>query len=269
MSVLCRLYQVSRCGYYAWAARGASPRADANAKLWEHIVRIHAASRKTYGSPRIHQQLRREGRCVSKTRIERLMRQNGLKARSATLYHANPGLHAFYTSIPNQQLDRIATGADQLWVGDITYLKVGTHWRYLSTVMDKYSRRIIGWSLSKNKDANLTLAALNRAVWNRRPGPGLIFHSDRGIEFAAFAFRERLQLLGFVQSMNRPGEMTDNAHMESFYHSMKSDVIHGRTFDTEKAVAHVIRGYIPFYNHRRLHSLLGYVPPVEYEQRCT
>jgi len=267
VTVLCRLYGVSRCGYYAWAVRDESRRAKANEALWPQILRIHAQSRKTYGSPRIHQQLKREGQCVSKTRVERLMRQNGLKGRSATLYYANPGLHAFYTSIPNQQLARIASGPDQLWVGDITYLKVGSAWRYLATVMDKYSRRIVGWSLSKNKDANLTLAALNRAVHNRRPGPGVIFHSDRGIEFAAFCFRERLQQLGFVQSMNRPGAMTDNAHMESFYHSMKSDVIHGITFQADREIEKTIRSYIPFYNHRRLHSLLGYVTPVEYEQR--
>lgn len=268
MSVLCRLYGVSRCGYYAWAARDVSPRAKADDKLWRHIVRIHRSSHKTYGSPRIHRQLKREGERIGKARIERLMRKNGLKARSATLYYSNPGLHGFYTSIPNQQLNRIARRPDQLWVGDITYLKLGNTWRYFATVMDKYSRRIVGWSLSKTKDANLTLAALNRAVHNRRPRPGLIFHSDRGIEFGAFCFRERLQQLRFVQSMNRPGTMTDNAHMESFYHSMKSDVVHGVTFKTDRDIEATVRRYIPFYNYRRLHSLLGYVTPVEYEQRC-
>jgi putative transposase len=267
VSVLCRFYGVSRCGYYAFASRAVSARTAANEALLASIARIHTESHKTYGSPRIHRQLRREGERVGKSRVERLMRQNGVKGRSATLYHANPGLHAFYLSIPNRQLDRIATGPDQVWVGDITYLKLGNAWRYLATVMDKYSRRIIGWSLSKNKDANLTLSALNRAVHNRRPGPGLVFHSDRGIEFAAFCFRERLQQRGFVQSMNRPGTMTDNAHMESFYHSMKSDVVHGVTFQSDRDIEKTIRGYVPFYNHRRLHSLLGYVTPVEYEQQ--
>lgn len=267
MSVMCRLYGVSRCGYYAWRARPVSERATSNAGLWKRILRIHADSRKTYGSPRIHRQLRREGACVGRARIERLMRHNGLKARAATLYHANPGTHAFFAAIPNVSRARRATGPDQVWVGDITYLKVGTHWRYLATVMDQFSRRIVGWSLGRNKDVTLTLAALNRAVFNRRPSPRVIFHSDRGIEYAAYAFRDRLTQLGFAQSMNRPGEMTDNAHMESFFHSFKSDEIHGRDFGNEREMARAIRSDIPFYNHRRLHSLLGYVPPAEYEQQ--
>ncbi len=162
-------------------------------------------SRGTYGSPRIHQALRAAGTRVSRRRVARLMREAGLRARAAKLYRAIPGLHAFFTSIPNCQLDCLATGPDQVWVGDITYLKVGGAWRYLAVVMDRYSRRIVGWSLGRHKDARLTLAALNHAVFNRRPRPGLIFHSDRGIEYAAYAFRGRLATLGFVQSMNRPG----------------------------------------------------------------
>jgi putative transposase len=193
--------------------------------------------------------------------------KNRLKARAATLYRSRVGQRAFYASLPNQQLDRVASAPDQVWVGDVTYLKVGIHWRYFATVMDKYSRRILGWSLSRTKDVSLTLAAFNRAVANRRTAAGVIFHSDRGIEFAAFAFRERLQTLGFVQSMNRPGEVTDNAYMESFFHSMKSDIIHGATFVTDREITQTIQRYIPFYNRQRLHSLLGYVPPVEYERR--
>ncbi len=147
------------------------------------------------------------------------MREAGLRARAAKLYRANPGLHGFYTSMPNRQLDRLATGPDQVWVGDIPYLHVAGAWRYLAVVMDRYSRRIVGWSLGPYKDARLTLAALDRAVFNRRPRPGIVFHTDRGIEYAAYAFRRRLAGLGFVQSMNRPGTMADNAHMESFFHS--------------------------------------------------
>lgn len=265
MSVMCRLYGVTRAGYYAWKGRGESARAKADVRLWVHIERIYQASGGTYGSPRIHAALKAQGSGVGKKRIERSMRKHGLRARSAKLYHANPGSHAFFASIPNRQLDIIADRADRVWVGDITYLKVGGQWRYLAIVIDKYSRRVVGWSLGRNKDVALTLASLNRAVFHRRPGPGVIFHTDRGIEYAGYAFRDRLTELGFVQSMNRPGKLTDNAHMESFFHSMKSDVVHGVVFEQEKELQTMMRSYIPFYNQKRLHSSLGYLSPVQYE----
>ena len=154
-------------------------------------------------------------------------------------------------------------------MGDITYLKVAGAWRYLAVVMDRYSRRIIGWSLGPTKDARLTLAALNRAVFKRRPRPGVIFHSDRGVEYAAYAFRDRLAALGFVQSMNRPREITDNAYMESFFHSMKSDVIHGVSFARDAELTNLLRSYIPYYNGERLHSGIGYSSPIDYEARAT
>jgi transposase InsO family protein len=201
--------------------------------------------------------------------VARLMREAGLRARAAKLYRRIPGLHGFFASIPNRQLDRLTTAPDQVWVGDITYLKVAGTWRDLAAVMDRYSRRIIGWSLGPTRDVRLTLAALNRAVFNRRPQPGVIFHTDRGIEYAAYAFRDRLAALGFVQSMNRPGEITDNAHMESFFHSMKSDVVHGVTLTRDADLARLLRSYIPYYNGVRLHSGIGYASPVDYETQTT
>jgi putative transposase len=231
-------------------------------------MNIHAKSMETYGSPRVHETLKAAGESISRGRVERIMREKGLKARAAKLYRSNPGHHAFYASIPNHQLEKIATSPDQVWVGDVTYLKVGKVWRYLAVVMDKYSRRVIGWSLGKARDANLTIAALNRAVFNRRKASGVIFHTDRGIEYAAYAFRRRLSQLGFMQSMNRPGTMVDNAHIESFFHSMKSDVIHGKEFHKEKEIIKTIRSYMPFYNHIRLHSSLGYKPPAKYEAQA-
>lgn len=265
---MCALYGVTASGYYAWRRRGESARRKEDRVLLDRIQAIFERSRGTYGSPRIHRVLRAEGARVSRRRVERLMREAGLRARVAKLYRANPGLHGFFTSIPNHQLDRLATGPDQVWVGDITYLKVAGVWRYLAVVMDRYSRRVVGWSLSRFKDARLTLAALNRAVFNRRPRPGLLFHTDRGIEYAAYAFRRRLTQLGFVQSMNRPGELADNAHMESFFHSMKSDTIHGFMFTTAEELAQLLRSYIPYYNGLRLHSALGYRSPIDYEARA-
>jgi putative transposase len=146
-------------------------------------------------------------------------------------------------------------------------LRVGDAWRYLAVVMDKCSRRIVGASSGPHKDARLTLRALNRALHNRRPPAGLVFHSDRGIEYAANAFRARLTSLGIVQSMNRPHKMNDNAHMESFFHTMKADVIHGVALASDRMADAVVRRYLPYYNGVRLHSSLGYVPPEVYEQR--
>lgn len=265
MRRLCALYGVTRVGYYAWRHRGESARRGQDRAVLGQICAEFDRSRGTYGSPRIHQALRAAGTRVSRRRVERLMREAGLRARAARLYRAIPGLHAFFTSLPNRQRDRVVTGPDQVWVGDITYLKVGRAWRYLAVVMDRYSRRILGWSLARHKDARLTLAALNHAVVKRRPPPGIIFHTDRGIEYAAYAFRTRLTALGFVQSMNRPREVTDNAHMESFFHSMKTDVVHGVSFASPSDVGRLLRSYLPYYNRVRLHSGLGYRSPVDYE----
>jgi putative transposase len=266
---MCALYGVTRVGYYAWRRRGESPRRGQDRSLLSAIQTLFDTSRGTYGSPRIHQALRAAGTPVSRRRVERLMREAGLRARATKLYRRIPGLHGFFTSIPNRQLDRLATGPDQVWVGDITYLKVAGLWRYLAVVMDRYSRRILAWSLGPTKDARLTLTALNRVVFHRCPRPGLIFHSDRGIEYAAYAFRNRLAALGFVQSMNRPREITDNAHIESFFHSMKSEAVHGVTFAHHAALTQRLRSYIPYYNGIRLHSGIGYSSPIAYEARAT
>jgi len=266
---MCALYGVTRVGYYAWRHRGESARRGQDRGLLSRIRTLFETSRGTYGSPRIHQALQAAGTRVSRRRVERLMREAGLRARAMKLYRRMPGLHGFFTSIPNRQLDRLATGPDQVWVGDITYLKVAGAWRYLAVVMDRYSRRIIGWSLGPTKDARLTLRALNHAVGHRCPRSGVIFHSDRGVEYAAYAFRNRLAALGFVQSMNRPREITDNAHMESFFHSMKSDVVHGVRFAEHAELVRLLRGYIPYYNRVRMHTGIGYSSPVDYEAQAT
>jgi len=168
----------------------------------------------------------------------------------------------------NRQLDLELKGPDRVWVGDITYLKVGGIYRYLAVVMDKYSRRVIGWSYGPRKDVKLTLQALNSAVRSRRPGSELVFHTDRGIEYAAGAFKERIAELGFTQSMNRPGKVADNAFIESFFHSMKSETFHGFRFDHDSEVRSVLESYLPFYNRDRLHSSLSYVSPATFERQA-
>jgi transposase InsO family protein len=266
VSDLCQRYWVSRSGYYAWKRRPASPHSERDQWLCGRIQAIYLASEQTYGSPRIQRALADAGQHVGAKRVARLMRDNGLKARAAKLYHPNPGTHAFFQSIPNLARKLCVSRPDQLWVGDITYLRVGQQWRYLAAVMDRYSRRIVGWSLGEYKHALLTLCALNHAVRNRNPAAGLIFHSDRGIEYAAYAFKARLAALGLRQSMNRRGRPTDNAHMESFFHSMKSDVVHGRECADDQALYRVVRAYIAFYNRSRLHSALNYQSPIDYER---
>ena len=264
---MCRLYGVTRAGYYAWRIRSPSHRAQENASLSDQIRRVHQASRGTYGSPRVYQRLRELGVPVGENRVAGLMSRLGIKGRWATLRYTSPSLKKFFGCLPNQQHEHPAAALNQVWVGDITYLKVGSIYRYLAVVMDRCSRRIVGWAFGRQKNVMLTLRALNHAVANRRPSPGLIFHTDRGIEYYANAFRDRLKQLQIIQSMNRPGKVTDNAFMESFFHSMKADVIHGCTFTEDSQMLAVLRSYIPFYNHSRMHSSLNYVSPATYENQ--
>jgi transposase InsO family protein len=264
---MCRVYGVTRAGFYAWRSRGPSQRTQENESLSGQIRRVHQASRGTYGSPRVYQRLRELGVSVGENRVARLMCRLGIKGRWATLRYTSPNLKKFFGSLPNQQHEHPASAPNQVWVADITYLKVGSIYRYLAVVMDRCSRRIVGWAFGQQKNVVLTLRALNHAVGKRRPPPGLIFHMDHGIEYYANAFRERLRQLQITQSMNRPGKVTDNAFMESFFHSMKADVIHGNTFSEDSQLLSVLRSYIPFYNHSRMHSSLNYVSPATYENQ--
>jgi len=263
---MCRLYDLTRQGYYSWRSRSISSRTRQDWSLASRIKAIYSTSRGTYGSPRIHQTLQREGVRIGRKRVERLMQWLQIKGRSARIYQKKAKLRKYFTGIPNHSRSVELSRPNQVWLGDITYLKVGNRWRYLAVVMDKYSRRVVGWKFGPRKDMELTMGAFNDAVESRQPSHGLIFHTDRGTEYGALAFRDRLNELGFVQSMNRPAaKMTDNATMESFFHSMKADGVHGATFKDGRAAAGFVRWYIPFYNGRRLHSSLGYRSPEEFE----
>ena len=268
MSYLCDWLQVSRSGYYDWRYRAESARDIEDRTLAQKIVSIHRDSRETYGSPRIHKSLKKEGVAVGKKRVERLMRVQGLQGRVTRVVRRQPGLKRFVASGENLRLKMPeAKGINQIWVADITYLKVNNEWLHLAVVMDIYSRRILGWSLDKTRTTGLTLAALRYAIKGRDINGPVIFHTDRGVEYTAYKYRDALIKQGMRPSLNRAGYCTDNGHMESFFHSLKAELIRGRVFKTATELRYALNSYInQFYNHRRLHSGIGYVPPAVYEQ---
>lgn len=231
------------------------------------IKRVYEQFRGIYGSPRVHRQLRRQGiRCGAK-RVARLMAQMGLRGKAGVVGRSKAGVNRFFKKTSNLRLDQPApTGLNQVWVGDVTYLRVGKQWRYLATVMDLFSRRIVGWTVSRHRTAKVTLRALKKAFESRNPQPGLLFHTDRGIEYSAYDFQTYLRERGFIPSMNRPRTCQDNAHMESFFRSLKTELVQRRIFDSDAQLTAQVASYIDrFYNTKRLHSSLDYHSPVEFE----
>ena len=266
--MMLRLYDVSRTGYQSWLTRGESKRCARDRELLEAIERVFGEVDGLYGSPKVTQALRSEGFTVGENRVARLMRDNDLVARCARIYRRHAGVNRFFARIGNQIYDQQATGPDQIWVGDVTYLEVNGVWRYLAVVMDLYSRKIVGWSLSRTRDVSLSLAAFKRATTKRLVRAGLYFHSDRGAEYIATKYQKWLEDKGVIQSMNRKGRMNDNATMESFFHNFKAERVHRHAFLTEKELRATVSSYVSFYNQRRIHSSLGYVSPDVFEMQA-
>lgn len=271
MKYLCGWLNVSRSGYYDWRTRQESARSKTDRHLLSQIIAIYQASRGTYGSPRIHKVLQSKGVWVGRKRVARLMRVQHIQGRAYRVSTRRPMANRYYNEGGNIRLELgQPTAMNQVWVADVTYLRLGKDWMYLTTIMDVYSRRLLSWSLGRQRNVDLTLGVLKRAIQKRKPSPGLIFHTDRGIEFVSPRIQEELDKHGIQRSVNRPQHCTDNAHMESFYHTLKGELIRGRKFKNVRELRYALSGYLnSFYNYIRLHSGIGYLPPVKYEQMAT
>lgn len=269
MRRLCHLYGVSKSGYYAWSSRDQSAHDQYDNTLKEAIGDVHQGFRRTYGARRVHRVLRDKGLSCSVRRVNRLMREMGIDARTTRLYPWRPGLHQFYASVDNRLAKaEPSTQVGQQWGGDLTYLKYKGGHVYLAIVIDLFSRRVIGWAFSKRRDTTLTKSALRSALRNQKPEEECLFHSDQGSEYAAHDYREKLNEAGLVQSMSRKSTPQDNAKVESFFHTLKAEVIYKQPFKREEEIVGTVIDYIHFYNYERLHSSLDYKSPFNYEKLC-
>ena len=269
ITIQCRVLQVATSGYYAWTKRPGSRRAEEDDRFASLIRGVFKEHEGNYGVPRITEELRFMGHRVTRKRVARLMNEMGLKAKQGRKFKAPVTTQADPAGPVFQDLieqDFSANEPNVRWVGDITYLGTTDGWEFLATVIDLYSRRVVGWALSDTIDASLVIAALTMAVRLRRPGPGVIFHSDRGCQYTSEAFRTACADLEVTQSMGRTGCCYDNAVAESFFHSLKVEWIHGHELRDRQEVRSVVFRYIEgYYNNRRRHSSLGYVSPAEFE----
>jgi transposase InsO family protein len=268
VTLLCQTLQVSTSGYYAWRRCPESARAQDDRRLLVLIQTRHTASKRTYGSPRIHAALRQQGESCGRHRVARIMRAAGVVAKHRRKFRATTNsAHQFpvAANVLNRQFTPSAP--NQVWVSDITYVPTGEGWLYLAAVMDLAARRIVGWAMSERIDRALACDALTDALDRRRPAPGLIHHSDRGSQYASADYQALLAQHGLIPSMSRKGNCWDNAPMESFFHSLKVEWLHDQTFRTRTVARQAIFTFIEvWYNRQRLHSTLGYRSPETFER---
>jgi len=271
--VMCRMLNVKPSGYYAWRQRGRPARAIADDVLMAHVRLAHAASRATYGAPRVHRELRAQGVCTSKKRVARLMRTAGLVARRRRRFVVTTDSTHHEPVTANIVARQFAvapdvTALDRVWVSDITYVPTHEGWLYLAVVLDLGSRACIGWAMRATLAEELTLDALRMALSARRPLPGLVHHSDRGVHYASTAYRTLLATHGITQSMSRRGNCWDNAVAESFFATLEWELIMQHAWRTRAAAHQAIFEYIAtWYNTKRRHSSLDYLSPAEFERR--
>lgn len=269
VSRTCLLLEVSRAAYYRWSQAAPSARSLEDEELFTEILAEHKASRGTYGAPRITRALRKRGRRVGRKRVARLMARRGLagRARRRTKRTTTPDPAAAKTAdLLQRDFAPAAHEIDTVWCGDISYVRTWEGWSYLATVIDLSSRRVVGLAMADHLRTSLVSEALTMALAQRRPGPGLIFHTDRGCQYTAHDFRELLAKHGIVQSLARPGQCWDNAVAESFFATLKEELLYRGVWPTRSAARRAIFEYVEvFYNRRRMHSALGYLSPTDYE----
>ena len=267
---MCEVMHVSISGYYAWLKREVSKREIIDSELSRKIVDIYELSKRRYGSVRIHKELQHRGEMVGRKRVIRLMKRNNICAVGKRKFKATTDSQHHH-GIAENKLNQIfnVEYANKIWVSDITYIATGEGWLYLAVVIDLYSRKIIGWSMDKRMTRELIINALLMAYWQRKPAGGVIFHSDRGSQYASKGFQNLLVKLGVYSSMSGKGNCFDNAVAESFFHSLKVELIYTIRFLTRDAARAEIFNYIEvFYNRVRLHSTLGYYSPEVFEQQA-
>lgn len=260
---------VSRSGYYGWRDRGESRRAADDERLLGHIRGLHARSRQAYGALKTWRVLRAQGVAGGKHRIARVRRQHGIEARRKRRFRNAVTHQPSLPPAPELLQRRFRVAApNQVWVGDITYVPTRAGWLYLAVLLDLHSRRVVGWAMANRITKELTGSALDMALEQRRPGPGLLHHSDQGSQYTAKDYRERLQDLKITASMSRKGNAWDNAVAESFFSTLKNELTHHRSFVNQAQARSEIFDYIEiFYNRQRAHATLRYMSPVEYEER--
>ena len=266
---LCQALGVSASAYYDWRRRAPSAREVEDRRLAVEVGAVSRESRQTYGARRIHAELRARGTACGRHRVARLMRESGLVARGPKRKPPRATPEAPLTPVAENVLDRaFAPGApDRAWAADITHVWTVEGWLYLAVVVDLFSRRVVGWAVRPSLHRELAVAALTAALRDRRPAPGLVCHSDQGTQYTSSEYRALLRRHEVVCSMSRKGNCHDNAPTESLFGSLKTECVRGERFRTHAEARAALFDYLAFYNHRRRHSALGYLPPVEYERR--
>jgi len=268
VDLMTEVFGVSKSGYYAWRKRDTAAKEAKELALVRKIEEVHQGSRGTYGSPRVFRVLKGMGESCGKRRVEKLMKKNGIRAKTKRKFRVTTDSKHNLPVAPNL-LERNFSPEkpNQVWASDITYVWTKQGWLFLAVIVDLFSRQVVGWSLDKTMTKELVLSALRQAYFRRRPGTGLLFHSDRGSQYCSKEFRRLLKQYRMLQSQSRVANCWDNAVVESFFHSLKTEAIYHETFETREQAERMIFEWVEaFYNRKRLHSTLGYKSPVDFER---